>query len=227
MDKVKEHFEDEAEEFDTTILNLIPRYNEMIDVMVSAIPFETSETFRVLDLGCGTGNISNVIKIKYPNAIVTCIDIADKMIEMAKIKLKEHHDIEYYTGDFTEFDFKENYDVIVSSLAIHHLKTDENKKDFYGRIHDALKHGGVFLNSDVVLGSSEFLIDLYQRKWIEFMLQNVPKKVVEEKWLHKQKEEDFPTTLINHMQWLDSIGFINIDVVWKYYGLAVYCGKRK
>lgn len=40
---------------------------------------------------------------------------------------------------------------------------------------------GVFLNSDVVLGSTKILNKIYRNKWIEFMLQNVPKKEVEEK----------------------------------------------
>ncbi len=57
MENVKEHFEEEAKEFDKTILKLIPLYNEMIDSMVSVIPFESSDKFKLLDLGSGTGNI--------------------------------------------------------------------------------------------------------------------------------------------------------------------------
>jgi tRNA (cmo5U34)-methyltransferase len=206
MDKVKEHFEEEAKEFDNTILKLIPRYDDMISCMVSVIPFDNSEEFKLLDLGSGTGNITKAVKERYPHSKISCIDIAENMIQMAKIKLQDYTDIEYYTGDFSEFDFKEKYDVIVSSLALHHIKTNEDKKKFYSKIYSALKEGGVFLNSDVVLGSNE--------------------EEVREKWLPKQKEEDFPAPLNKHLKWLDEKGFKSIDVVWKYYGLVVYCGTR-
>lgn len=227
MQNVKEHFEEEAKEFDTVILNLIPSYEEMIDSMVSAIPFESYEQFKVLDLGCGTGNVSKIVKSKFPNSLISCIDIAENMIEMAKIKLEAHPNIKYYTGDFAEFDFQEKYDVIISSLALHHIKTDDNKKEFYGRIYDSLKPGGIFLNSDDVLGSNEKLNIFYRKKWIEFMLQNVSQAEVEEKWLPKHDEEDFPAPLMSHLKWMDETGFKGLDVIWKHYEFAVYCGTRK
>lgn len=227
MQNVKEHFEEEAKEFDSVILKLIPSYNEMIDSMISAIPFEKNDSLKVLDLGCGTGNVSKIVKTKFPNAIISCIDIAENMIEMAKIKLEEYIDIKYYTGDFAEFEFQEKYDVIVSSLALHHIKTDEKKKQFYGRIFDALKNGGIFLNSDDVLGSNDKINMFYRKKWIEFMLQNVSKAEVEEKWLPKHDEEDFPAPLMSHLKWMDETGFVSLDVIWKHYEFAVYCGTRK
>ncbi len=223
---VKEHFEEEAEEFDKTILKLIPLYKDMINSMISAIPYDNLDKFKVLDLGCGTGNISKAVKDIFPNSKIDCIDIAANMIEMAKIKLEDYEDIKFYQGDFSEFDFEENYDVVVSSLALHHIRTDKDKKKFYRRIYGSLRSRGIFLNSDVVLGSNENLNQLYRKKWIDFMIQNVPEKEVEEKWLPKQLEEDFPAPLTHHLKWLVETGFKSVDIVWKYYGLAVYCGTR-
>jgi tRNA (cmo5U34)-methyltransferase len=226
LENVKEHFEKESEEFDKTILKLIPLYNEMIDSMVSVIPFESSEKFKLLDLGSGTGNISKKIKEKFPNSMISCIDIAENMIQMAKIKLEKYNDIEFYTGDFSEVDFKEKFDVVVSSLALHHIKTDQDKKNFYKKIYKVLKPGGIFLNSDYVLGSNDDLNRIYRKKWIDFMLLNLSEKEVKEKWIPKEMEEDFPAPLINHLKWLDETGYKSVDVVWKNYGHAVYCGTR-
>ncbi len=226
LENVKEHFEEEAEEFDKTILKLIPMYSEMIDSMISAIPFESPDKFKVLDLGCGTGNVTKAIKERFPMANISCIDIADNMIQMAKIKLEDYRDIEYYTGDFSEFNFERTYDAVVSSLALHHIRTDEDKKKFYSRIFDILKPGGLFLNSDSVLGSNENLNNMYRKKWIDFMLQNVSETEINEKWLLTEKKEDFPAPLTSHLRWLVETGFESIDIVWKYYGYAVYCGTR-
>ena len=89
MDKIKRHFEEEAKEYDGIILKLIPLYPRMLDALVSAIPFDTSEPIRVIDLGCGTGTISQRVLAAFPNARVTCLDLAENMIEMAKVKLEQ------------------------------------------------------------------------------------------------------------------------------------------
>jgi tRNA (cmo5U34)-methyltransferase len=49
------------------------------------------------------------------------------------------------------------YDVVVSSLALHHLVTDAGKRQFYRRINRSLRPGGVFYSANVVLGASCFL----------------------------------------------------------------------
>lgn len=225
-DKVKAHFEEEAAEFDQLILKLIPHYEEMINALINSIPFKKEDSIKVMDLGCGTGTITKSLKEKFPNARVTCLDLAENMIEMAKIKLDQYEDINYVTGDFYHFDFPEKYDVIISSLALHHLITNDDKKEFYTKIYKALNPGGVFLNADVVLGSNEYLQELYLEKWKEFMNQNVSIKEIEEKWIPAAEEEDHPAPLIDQLDWLRDIGFKDVDVIWKYYGGAVYGGYK-
>lgn len=44
MNIVKEHFEQEAVEFDRIILRLIPYYTEMVDALVSALPSDYGQT---------------------------------------------------------------------------------------------------------------------------------------------------------------------------------------
>lgn len=225
-DNVKAHFEEEAKEFDEIILKLIPHYEDMICALISSIPFEHDISIRVLDLGCGTGTITKNLKEKFKNAQVTCLDLAENMIEMAKIKLNEYDDVDYVIGDFYDYNFSENYDVIVSSLALHHLVTDDDKKGFYKKIYDALDQGGIFLNADVTLGSNDYLQSLYVDKWKEFMSLSVSMKEIEEKWIPAAKEEDHPAKLIGHIDWLREIGFKDVEVIWKYYHLAVYGGYK-
>lgn len=225
-DKIKAHFEEEAREFDEIILKLVPHYKDMINALISSIPFDHDGPIRVLDLGCGTGAITQTLKEKFIDAQVTCLDLAENMIEMAKIKLDEYKDIKYVIGDFYSFEFTEKYDVIVSSLALHHLVTNEDKIEFYKKIYDALNEGGVFYNADVVLGSNNYLQELYIDKWKEFMNLSVSMKEIEEKWIPAAKDEDHPAKLMNHLHWLLDIGFKDVDVIWKYYGGAVYGGYR-
>ena len=93
MDRVKKHFEEEAKEFDSIILKLIPYYPEMLDALISAIPFDATKPIKVIDLGCGTGTVSKLVKSVFPDAVITCLDVAENMIEMAKNKLSDWLDI--------------------------------------------------------------------------------------------------------------------------------------
>jgi tRNA (cmo5U34)-methyltransferase len=225
IETIKTHFEAEAEEFDKTILKLIPHYAEMIDALVLSIPFKKDEQISVIDLGCGTGTVAQKIKNAFPNSKISCLDIAENMIKMAQKKLGEK--IDCYVSNFYEFTFDKKYDVIVSSLALHHLESDEDKKMFYKKIYNALNKNGVFYNADVVLGSNEHLQELYMAKWKAFMGKSVSLEEIENKWLVNYKSEDRPTSLMNHINWLRDIGFGDVDVVWKYYNYAVYGGGRR
>lgn len=226
-DKVKAHFEEESSEFDEVILKLIPHYKDMINALISSIPFEQDASVKVLDLGCGTGTVTQTLKEQFKNAKVTCLDLAANMIEMAKLKLQDYNGIEYTVGDFYEYNFTEKYDVIVSSLALHHLATDEDKKRFYKKIYEALTHGGVFLNADAVLASNKQLQEVYTAKWKEFMNLSIGMKEIEEKWVPAAETEDHPVKITDHLDWLRKIGFKDVDIIWKYYHLAVYCGFKQ
>ncbi len=155
MKHVKDHFEEEAQEFDELIVKLVPDYQGMVDSLIRSIPFESSKSMEVLDIGCRTGNITRKVKKRYPNAQVTCIDLAKNMIDIAQYKLSEFKDVEYQVVDIRDFHFGEdNYDLVISSLVLHHLQTDEGKIEIYQQIYDALHDGGVFLNAAHFLAPS-------------------------------------------------------------------------
>lgn len=226
MEKVKNHFEEEAKVFDELILKIIPFYPEMVSSLVHSIPFYSKDRIKVLDLGCGTGNIAQSMKERFPRASITCVDLAENMIEIARLKLVNLTDITFLNADFRDLDFNEEFDVVVSSLAIHHLQPEEQKQ-FYSEIYEFLKDGGVFYNADNFLGPTPHLQNVYIEKWIEFMLQNLTREEIETVWLPKHQEEDIPVPLEDHLIWLEEAGFSELDVVWKYYGFGVYGGTKR
>lgn len=224
MDKIKQHFEEEAGDFDRIILTLIPGYPEMVEALVSALPFASDAPVRAIDLGCGTGTVSQAVLNAFPNAHVTCLDLAENMIAMAKSKLAHDSRTRFIVGDFTTFDGE--YDAVISSLALHHLAIDEDKKRFYHRVYDQLCPGGVFYNADVVLASSDFLQATYMRQWRAFMRRSISDEEIDGKWIPKYQAEDRPAKLLDQLAWLNEIGFADVDVLWKRYNFAVYGGAK-
>jgi tRNA (cmo5U34)-methyltransferase len=49
---------------------------------------------------------------------------------------------------------------------------------------------------------------------------------IESIWIPKYKHEDHPSVLMHQLNWLRETGFIETDVIWKYYNFAVYGGKK-
>ncbi len=226
MNDIKRHFEEEAQQYDSNIRNLIPHYDQMVEAVVNAISFNCSAAIDVIDLGCGTGTIARSVKNTFPKARITCLDIADNMLQMAQFKLSDAPDTEYINDDFYRFSFDKQYDVVVSSLALHHLVTPDDKSDFYKKIYSGLKSGGMLVNADSVLASTETLQNMYMQQWKSFMYKNVSEREVESKWIPKYYEEDRPASLIEHLDMLREIGFAAVDVIWKYYNYAVFAAMK-
>jgi tRNA (cmo5U34)-methyltransferase len=225
MEHIKNHFENEAQIYDEVILKLIPYYKEMVSAIVGTIPFKKTDALKVLDLGCGTGTISLEIKNNFPNATFTLVDLSPKMLEIAKNKIN-NLDTQIHNVDFYKYNIECNYDVIISSLALHHLVTDNDKKTFYLKIYKGLSDNGLFFNADVVLSSKNHLQGLYIKKWVEYMSKSCELDEIINKWLVTYKNEDNPAVLLEQIKWLEEIGFKNVDIVWKYYNFAVYGGYK-
>lgn len=224
MSDLEKHFDQAAESYDELINKTLINYDEMIEALINAIP--DNESPRILDLGCGTGNITRKVLERFPNAKVTCLDLSTKMIEIAKDKLSDYENIEYVIGDFTIVDIIDNYDAIISSLALHHIPTDEEKKEMYKHIYEALNTNGVFYNADVIKPNSPYNEILNNRMSDKYMKEHgLTKEVMSD---HKQKREDndIPITLVKHLKLLEEVGFKQIDVIWKHYTNAVYGGTK-
>ncbi|PAV08032.1 class I SAM-dependent methyltransferase [Methanosphaera cuniculi] len=225
MSDLKTHFNETSKHYDNLVKKTIPKYDEMIEALVNSIP--EKENLRILDLGCGTGNISLQVLERFPDAKITCLDISDKMIEVAKEKLAGYENIEFVLGDFTIVDIIDDYDAIISSLALHHIRDENDKRQMYQYIYDSLKQDGVFYNADVMEANSKYNSKLNERIADKYMAEN--QLTVEDMKDHKKKREhnDHPITITDHLRLLEDVGFKEIDVIWKYYSNAVYGGTRK
>jgi len=220
-------FEEEAKEFDCVIPLLIPFYKEIYNILVDTIPFESNESIKILDIGCGTGTFAKILKEAYPNSRITCLDFAQNMIEIARTKLIQYRkDVDFYVGDFNKLNLYKEYDVIVSSFALHHIPTDREKIRLYKNIYKALNKDGVFLTADIVLGSNTHIKSLNDKKWKEYMTKHFPEMAEEKELLTRYQTDDNPSELFQHLKWLENSGFSEVETIWKYYNFAIFGGCR-
>jgi ubiquinone/menaquinone biosynthesis C-methylase UbiE len=120
-----------------------------------------------LDLACGTGTLTILIKIAQPQVAVIGIDGDAKILEIAKTKAKES-DVEIRFDEGMSFDLpyeNESFDRVVSSLFFHHL-TRENKLKTLREVKRVLKSNGEFhiadwgLPANSLMKGSSYLIQL-------------------------------------------------------------------
>ena len=83
---------------------------------------------RVLDIGCGSGELSFDLAKKASK--VVGIDLNEKYLKKAKEKNKAEN-IEYISGDAVDYNFNERFDIVVLSNVLEHI---ENRKEFLLKI---------------------------------------------------------------------------------------------
>lgn len=98
---------------------------------------------RVLDVGCGTATLLALIKGSYPDLKIVGIDGDPKILEIAKVKIKNKKmQVTLDHGLATQLPYKDSsFDHVFTSLVLHHLNL-ANKKQALKEIHRVLKPGG-------------------------------------------------------------------------------------
>jgi ubiquinone/menaquinone biosynthesis C-methylase UbiE len=104
---------------------------------------------RVLDLACGTGTLSILIRQMQPQTEVVGVDGDAKILEIAKTKAKESGiEIQFDKGMSFDLPYRdESFDRVVSSLFFHHL-TRDNKLKTLREVKRVLKSNGEFHIAD-------------------------------------------------------------------------------
>ncbi|MEZ4888679.1 MAG: class I SAM-dependent methyltransferase [Chitinophagales bacterium] len=113
---MRQYYRFQAKIYDSTRWTFLFGRKEIID----QFPFAQNQTFRVLEIGCGTG--SNLLQIadNYPNAKITGLDISKDMIQKADKKLKRYaHRVELLNEAFgADFFVSHRYDLVLFSYSL-------------------------------------------------------------------------------------------------------------
>lgn len=118
----------------------------------------TGRRFKnILEVGCGTGFLTELLAREYPQAHILALDIAPEMIKVAQAKLGHFHQITYLAADGENLQLGEtgHFDLIVSNLVFQWFAAYGQP---FARYSQALQTGGDFLFS--TLGEGTFL-ELY------------------------------------------------------------------
>jgi tRNA (cmo5U34)-methyltransferase len=221
MARVARHFNSEAGAFDARVVKIIPCYQEMLTALVGGLLFPSGQKIRVLDLGCGTGTVAQLVKRSFPNAHIRCVDLAPAMLALAADKLRGVPGIEFEQANLQFYRPVGPYDAVVTSLALHHLATDSDKFRMHRKIYRALAKGGMFLNADITVSPQKPIQNFYLKKWADFIGKTYTQKDIHKNYRRYQRE-DRPSVLLKELLGLERIGFRRVEIFWKYYNFTTY-----
>jgi len=206
-----------------TILSLITRLSAAF----------TPDRPRILDLGCGPGDVTAEILALKPQASVVMIDNSEEMLKIARERFQSNKNIEIITYDMDsglpKHLLSKKFHAVVSCFAIHHVEY-ANRVKLYTDIRRSLVAGGLFVNGDRFTGESPRISNWEGDDWINWMVASIKEKLATERTFDElkntqlesdKKHGDKPGTIWSMRDDLKLVGFKYVDCVWKAYNLGV------
>jgi tRNA (cmo5U34)-methyltransferase len=169
-------------EYDENISLFSLRREERLGVMIALLPMTQSDKFRVLELGAGTGIVTERLARHYPSAQITAVDGAQKMIDRARSKpyfRKHKGQVQWILADYSRSDWmekiKEPQDLAVSFDSLHHL-CHERHEALYEDIFEILSPGGKMIVSDHMPSLEAFSADPQFHLWIAEIRKEIARR---------------------------------------------------
>ncbi|MBV9774169.1 MAG: class I SAM-dependent methyltransferase [Gemmatimonadetes bacterium] len=216
LESASDYFGSIAGSYDSLIRRAVPRYGEMLARLVDFLPPAAE---RILELGCGTGNLSLALAARYPGASLTYVDASSEMLMVTGARLREQDPEFAARGRPRPCRFEEispsdgPFDLVVSSISMHHVA---DKAALYRTVHALVPPGGTFRWADQLRGGSPQIHERIWTRWLEFCRE--PGNCSEEEihsLLEHAETHDHYTPLAEHLRMLEAAGFAPVDCVWR------------
>jgi tRNA (cmo5U34)-methyltransferase len=226
----RREFDREARHYDRTASATMPRYAELHRMLAWGVPHLPTRPLRILELGPGTGTLTELLLESFPHAQVEGVDLSPAMVTLARRKLARFRArVTLRVGELDALPGETKYDVIVSCLAIHHL-VEERKRRLFRRVYEALTPGGYFGDGDDHLPEDSRFDERFSAL-ASSLSRPQPRTgrrerdVLQKVW-HAHEYFDHPVPLSQEVQWLREAGFVHLDTPWRFFNQAVVWAYR-
>jgi ubiquinone/menaquinone biosynthesis C-methylase UbiE len=135
---------------------LLPVYDLLTRVLGSARVYdavtgrpELTGARRVLEIGCGTGNLIQRVRKAHPSAQLTGLDPDPRALDIARRKAGSVPGLVFDQGYAQELPYADGaFDRVLSSMMLHHLD-DPAKAAAVAEVFRVLEPGGMVLVADI------------------------------------------------------------------------------
>jgi tRNA (cmo5U34)-methyltransferase len=210
--------------YDEWIKKALPGYDDIFSAALALMPFDRETPLRILDLGAGTGLFSAHVLQKFPRAHFTLYDVADQMLAGARARFQAYPEqFEYILGDYRTLTVTSEFDLVISSLSIHHL-SDLEKRALFNALPARLRPAGRLVNVDQIRAETPYLRELYWARWLSQVTQSGASAEQIRESRERRLAYDQEASLADQLRWLQEAGFTDVDCVYKNFFVGVFLG---
>jgi tRNA (cmo5U34)-methyltransferase len=211
---VESFYDELSNQYTDLIRKCVPRYEEMFFNLFHYLP-DGFKPAHILDLGCGTGNLTAAALKYFPRAEVHALDVSGEILEECRLRFADRTNVHYHQQDFNHLEFEDaGFDLIISSIAIHHI-VDADKSVLYIRLHRLLKPGGILVFADQTSGATAEIYQKHIARWKQDALALGSTEQNWDMWMDHQNAHDHHAPTVWHLDELRKAGFSAVDVIWK------------
>ena len=129
------------------------------------------EPETILEAGCGTGNMTDLLHRRFPHASISACDLAEEMTESCRNRFRQIPLISCFRHDFDSPFPVRDRDLAVSSLS---LQWSDDLFAALRNLADSLKPGGTIVFSIPLTESLSELHDVFRENGAEFPGLSLP-----------------------------------------------------
>jgi tRNA (cmo5U34)-methyltransferase len=211
-----EYFGGMARSYDSLIRRAVPEYDEMMDQLIAYLPPDAP---RMVELGCGSGNLTLRLAARWPHSTITLVDASAEMVDLAASRLATAHPALAARSRRVVARFEElalppgSTDVVTSSISLHHVR---DKQAHYARLRTAMRPLGRLVFADQFLGHPDHNHRLNWERWLEYCRRpgHCSAEELEGLVAHAQAHDHY-VTLVEHVRLLEAAGWGEVDCVWR------------
>lgn len=223
----RRHFEHMAAQYDTLFIPRLGGYEPMHEMILAMLGACGRRGARVLELGPGTGILTQKLLKRLPDSHVVGYDLSAAMLAQARAKLTPLADrVQLIEADISRVAFDGPFDMVTSAIAVHHVPP-RAKPGLFRRLYSALAPGGVLVIGDTFQAASPDLDEIYR----QLRAAPPPAGGGGDAAYEAYRAQAGPAAgssapLSHYVRWLQQAGFTEVDCVWKYFSLAIIYGTR-
>ncbi len=188
-----------------------------MNLVAEAAAVTTPHATHLLDVGCGGANYTLKLLERMPHLNVTLVDLTQAMLDLAapRVRPRTTGQVETIQADVRDMDVgREKFDIILASAVLHHLRSEEEWRSVFQKLHDALKPRGSFWIFDIVESTIPELQAIHWRRYGEYLTAAGGEAYRDELYA-RIIEEDSPRSVPFQLDLLRSVGFSEVELLHK------------